>query len=208
MEYLSRYTHRTAIGNERIRAVTDSAVVFTVRADNQGGKMKVRLPGADFVRRVLLHVLPTGIKRIRHYGVLAAACKGKKLDAARADLQMPAPNPRAMESARDFLKRVARIDALHCPCCKTGQLRCVQTLAGVEVAAWPHGRTGAAQPGAALSGEASMRGNAPPRRCGPAVARAGAQARPTRSLCAGRNASGLLARHAPDGGCRAQPSCP
>ena len=129
LEYLSRYTHRTAIGNERIRAVTDSAVVFTVRADAQGDKKKVHLPGAEFVRRVLLHVLPTGIKRIRHYGVLAPACKGKKLDAARTDLQMPIPNPHAVESARDFLQRVARIDALQCPCCKTGQLRCAQTLA-------------------------------------------------------------------------------
>lgn len=132
LEYLSRYTHRTAIGNERIRALTDSAVVFTVRADDKGGMKKLHLPGAEFVRRVLLHVLPAGIKRIRHYGVLAAACKGKKLGAARADLQMPEPNPRAMESARDFLQRVARIDALRCPCCKTGHMRCVQTLAGLR----------------------------------------------------------------------------
>lgn len=130
LEYLSHYTHRTAIGNERIRDVTDQEVVFTVRADDQGGKKRVHLAGPEFVRRVLLHVLPTGIKRIRHYGVLAAACKGSKLDAARCDLQMPKPDPRAMESAQDFLKRVARIDAQRCPCCKTGQLRCVQTLAG------------------------------------------------------------------------------
>lgn len=74
-------------------------------------------------------MLLKGIKRIRHYGVLAPACKGKKLDAARAALQMPAPNPLAVESAREFLKRVARIDVQRCPCCKTGQLRCVQTLA-------------------------------------------------------------------------------
>jgi len=129
LQYLSRYTHRTAIGNERIRAVTDSEVVFTVRADEHGNKKRVRLAGPEFVRRVLLHVLPTGIKRIRHYGVLAASCKGKKLDAARRDLQVPIPNPRAIESARDFLRRVARIDAQQCPCCKSGSLRCVQTLA-------------------------------------------------------------------------------
>lgn len=129
LEYLSRYTHRTAIGNERIRAVTDSEVVFTVRADDKGGKKKIRLAGCEFVRRVLLHVLPGGIKRIRHYGVLAAACKGQKLDAARRDLQMPIPNWQAIESARDFLQRVARIDAQQCPCCECGRLRCVQTVA-------------------------------------------------------------------------------
>ena len=127
LEYLSRYTHRTAIGNERIRAITGDEVIFTVRADDQGGKKTIRLQGAEFVRRVLLHVLPTGIKRIRHYGVLAPACKGKKLDAARQDLQMPAPHPKAIESARAFLRRVARIDALQCPCCKVGRLHCVQT---------------------------------------------------------------------------------
>ena len=128
LEYLSRYTHRTAIGNERIRAITHDEVVFSVRADDRGGKKQIRLQGAEFVRRVLLHVLPTGIKRIRHYGVLAPACKGKKLDAARRDLQMPLPNAQAMESAHEFMKRVARIDALQCPCCKSGTLRCVQSV--------------------------------------------------------------------------------
>lgn len=73
--------------------------------------------------------LRTGIKRIRRYGVLAAACKGKKLDAARRDLQMPASSPRAIESARDFLQRVTRIDAQQRPRCTSGRLRCAQTLA-------------------------------------------------------------------------------
>ena len=60
LEYLSRYTHRTAIGNERIKAVTHKEVVFTVRADDQGKKRTVRLEGVEFVRRFLLHVLPKG----------------------------------------------------------------------------------------------------------------------------------------------------
>ena len=128
LEYLSRYTHRTAIGNQRIRAVDGQGVVFSVRADAKGGKRMVRLDGAEFVRRFLLHVLPTGIKRIRHYGVLASACKGAKLAQARQALAMPAPNPTALESAGEFLRRVARIDAAQCPCCKQGLLRVVQVL--------------------------------------------------------------------------------
>jgi hypothetical protein len=52
LEYLSHYTHRTAISNERIRAVTDHEVTFTVRANDKGGKRLERLPGAEFVRRV------------------------------------------------------------------------------------------------------------------------------------------------------------
>ena len=130
LEYLSRYTHRTAIGNERIRAITPTLVALTVRADDHGGKKLIRLEGTEFIARLMLHVLPTGIKRIRHYGVLASACKGAKLDAARRALQMPALNLRASESARDFMARVARADVLQCPCCKLGRLRCVATLLG------------------------------------------------------------------------------
>ncbi len=130
LEYLSRYTHRTAIGNERIKTISDSQVTFTVRADDHGGKRLERLPGAAFVGRLMQHVLPTGIKRIRHYGVLACACKGVKLDAARAALQMPLPSLQARESALDLMARVARMDVHQCPCCKLGRLRCVATLPG------------------------------------------------------------------------------
>jgi len=130
LEYLSRYTHRTAISNERIRLVTGSEVGFNVRADDHGGKRLVRLQGEEFVRRFMLHVLPTGIKRIRHYGVLASACKGVKLDAARLALHMPAINPQAIESAQAFMVRIAKIDVLLCPCCKVGRLHIVGTLPG------------------------------------------------------------------------------
>lgn len=128
LEYLSRYTHRTAISNERIRSVTPDEVAFTVRAADKGGKRLMRLPGAEFVRRFLLHVLPTGVKRIRHYGLLAAACKGVKLDAARLALQMPATNAQAVESAKDFMARVAKLDVLQCPCCQQSCLRVVAQL--------------------------------------------------------------------------------
>ncbi|MEN9437343.1 MAG: hypothetical protein RIR09_1998 [Pseudomonadota bacterium] len=130
LEYLSRYTHRTAIGNERIRAIDQKDVAFTVRADELGGKRLQRLPGAEFVRRLLLHVLPTGLKRIRHYGVLASSCKSVKLAAARQALQMPVLNPQALESVQAFMARVARIDVRLCPYCKLGQLRVIEALAG------------------------------------------------------------------------------
>jgi len=130
LEYLSRYTHRTAIGNSRIRAITPQQVTITVRADDHGGKQLVRMDGVEFVRRFLLHILPTGIKRIRHFGVLASACKRLKLTAARLALRMPAVNPRAMESAQAFMARVAKIDVLVCPCCKAGRLRTIAVLAG------------------------------------------------------------------------------
>ena len=101
-----------------------------MRANNQGGKRLERLPGVEFVRRYLLHVLPTGIKRIRHYGVLAPSCKGVKLKAARLALQMPQTNPQAMESAQGFMARVAKMDVTACPCCKVGQLHVTAVLQG------------------------------------------------------------------------------
>lgn len=130
LEYLARYTHRTAIGNERIRSITDTEVAFTVRAQSHGGKRLQRLPGVEFVRRYLLHVLPTGIKRIRHYGVLAASCKAVKLQAARSALQLPQHNARAMEDAQGFMARVSKVDVGVCPCCKLGRLHVVAVLQG------------------------------------------------------------------------------
>jgi len=133
LKYLGRYTHRTAISNERIRAINEREVAFTVRADDKGGSQRLhRLDGTEFVRRFLLHVLPTGVKRIRHYGVLASACKDKKLNAARLALQMPALNPQALESAQAFMARVARIGLGLCPCCKLGRLRTVEVVAGAK----------------------------------------------------------------------------
>jgi len=129
LEYLSRYSHRTAIGNERIKAATPSAVVFTVRANDQGGKRRVQLPTEEFIRRLLLHVLPGGVKRIRHYGVLANGCKKAQLARAREALHQPAPSAQARESAEAFLSRVAGIRRHTCPNCQ-GPLHVATVLAG------------------------------------------------------------------------------
>jgi hypothetical protein len=101
------------------------------RSDKPHAKRLVRVDGPEFVRCFMLHVLPTGIKRIRHYGVLASSCKGVKLAAARLALQMPPPNPQAMESAHAFMARVARIDVGLCPRCGLGRLRVTAVLAGL-----------------------------------------------------------------------------
>ena len=132
LEYLSRYTHRTAISNERIRAITSEEVAFNVRANDKGGKRLERLAGEEFVRRFLLHILPTGLKRIRHYAVLASSCKAVQLTAACQSLQMPQSSVQARECAHDFLARVARIDVSLCPCCKAGRMRVTRVLLGAS----------------------------------------------------------------------------
>ena len=88
----------------------------------------VKTRGAEFVRRFLLHVLPKGVKRIRHYGLLAAGCKAVTLVQARAALAMPTPNRQATESAIDFMRRIKAMDALQCPCCALGRLKIIQTV--------------------------------------------------------------------------------
>ena len=144
LDYLSRYTHRTAIGNERIKSITsEEDVVFTMRSDFEGGKRLAKLPGEEFVRRFLLHVLPGGIKRIRHYGVLANGCKKTQLRQARQALGQPAPNPPALEAARAFLQRVSTLDFLCCAQCKFGRMQVVQTLPGNRRLPAPQQSTGA-----------------------------------------------------------------
>lgn len=122
LEYLGRYTHRVAISNERLVAVDAQEVAFRVRADDAGKKRTVRLAGTEFVRRFLLHVLPMGFKRLRHYGLLAPSRKAVRLPAARDALGVPPPDPAVVESVADFMRRVARFEVAACPCCRIGRM--------------------------------------------------------------------------------------
>jgi hypothetical protein len=128
LDYLARYTHRVAISNERIVAVDDAAVRLRVRADAAGGKRTLVLDGAQFIARFLQHVLPSGFKRIRHYGLLAPAAKTARLALARHALAMPQPNAQAREDAQDFMRRVAAIEIDCCPHCGIGRWLTVQLL--------------------------------------------------------------------------------
>jgi hypothetical protein len=124
LDYLSRYTHRTAIGNERLLGMAGTRVRLRVRAPSQAikpGKRSIALEGQEFIARLLRHVLPPGFKRIRHYGLLAPAHKQARLSAARRLLEMPAPNPQACEDAQAFLRRVAAIELSRCPNCQHGR---------------------------------------------------------------------------------------
>jgi hypothetical protein len=127
LEYLGRYTHRVAISNERIVGIANDQVVFRVRADAEGKKHTLRLPGTAFIDRFLLHVLPSGFKRIRHYGLLSPARKKVGLAAARSALAVPPPEPAIIESVAAFLCRVARLESMCCPHCG-GLFRITATL--------------------------------------------------------------------------------
>jgi len=80
ISYLGRYTHRVAIANHRILSVKDTEVSFKWRDYRDGKKEKVMTLSVDeFMRRFLLHILPPGFTKIRHYGFLSSAAKKKKL---------------------------------------------------------------------------------------------------------------------------------
>jgi putative transposase/transposase-like zinc-binding protein len=84
LAYLGRYTHRVAIANSRLLALADGKVRFTWKDYRQGGMIKVMtLDASEFIRRFLLHALPDGFHRIRHYGFLANGDRGNNLALCR-----------------------------------------------------------------------------------------------------------------------------
>ena len=94
LAYLARYTHRVAIANSRLVALDKRGVTFRYKDYRRDGQARYRmmtLSADEFIRRFLLHVLPKGFHRIRHYGLLASAsCKA---NIARAKQLMDAPMP-------------------------------------------------------------------------------------------------------------------
>jgi hypothetical protein len=126
LDYLARYTYKTAISNERLRGLDDHSVSFAWRDRAHGNRRRLmRLPAQQFLERFALHVLPSGFTRIRHYGLLANRHKRALLARAAAALDIPTPQPPAPESARAFCLRVLHFDPHRCPSCGRGLLRLI-----------------------------------------------------------------------------------
>jgi Putative transposase/Transposase zinc-binding domain len=126
LAYLARYTHRIALSNDRLLSHADGNVRFRYRDRRRGNRPRtMTLPRDEFLRRFLLHVLPTGFMRIRHFGLFANRTRVAKLAAARAALQHRAPEPLAPETPVDFMRRVRGIDITRCAHCRHGQLHVV-----------------------------------------------------------------------------------
>jgi hypothetical protein len=113
LAYLSRYTHRVAISNSRLIAFNDGGVTFRYKDYRRSGaeRQQVMTIAADeFIRRFLLHVLPRGFHRIRHYGLLAGATRKAHLALARELLNVAAP-------PEDDLPGEPADACPPCPCC-------------------------------------------------------------------------------------------
>lgn len=122
LKYLARYTHRVAISNSRILAVNDTHVTFRYRDRKRDNAMRtMTLTGPEFLRRFLLHVLPKGFVRIRHFGLLANRVRKDKLAACRALLGQPVVLTQIEPDDDPPITYDPAAPRL-CPTCRTGQL--------------------------------------------------------------------------------------
>jgi hypothetical protein len=123
LAYLSRYTHRVAISNSRLIALDTNGVTFKwkdYRIEGRDRHKTMTLATAEFIRRFLMHVLPKGFHRIRHYGLLTGTAKAEMVAKARELLSVPATEPDADED-------VATAQAQQCPCCG-GRMHIIETF--------------------------------------------------------------------------------
>ena len=138
LDYLGRYTHRVAISNHRLQQLQDGRVTFAYKDYKDGHQQKLMTLSADeFLRRFLLHVLPEGFQRIRHYGLFNNRHRAENLARCRELLGVSAP---VVPPPRDYRERYRQLtgqDLLQCPQCHKGQMRRTSVLpAGAATSGW------------------------------------------------------------------------
>ena len=130
LDYLGRYTHRVALSNDRILSIHNGLVTLSYRDRKDGNRKKtLTLDAQEFIRRFLLHVLPDGFMRVRHFGFLANRSKKQALPQCRKLLGLnPALPEIPKRSAHDLLLELTGIDLSRCPSCKHGTMIVVAEL--------------------------------------------------------------------------------
>ena len=131
LKYLARYTHRVAISNARLLDFEDGMVRFRYKDYAHGNRKRVMtLTALEFVRRLLLHVLPTGFMRIRHYGILANRHRHEKLALCRRLLGSgTAAEPESSEETRETRESPSSITPTRvCPVCGAGRMIVIKEL--------------------------------------------------------------------------------
>jgi len=130
LAYLGRYTHRVALSNDRLVDHRDGRVRFRWKDYADHDRVKVMTLEADeFLRRFLLHVVPRGFMRIRHFGLLANRRKRERLAGCRRRLDHPAPTVSTPESVTDLVQRLTGVDLTRCPVCGRGRMTGTVVLA-------------------------------------------------------------------------------
>ena len=133
LAYLARYTHRVAISNSRLIALDEEGVTFKWKDYRIKGRDRLRtmtLDAAEFIRRFLLHVLPSGFHRIRHYGLFAGTVRARNIERVRQLLAAPKTAERRAEADSEA---ETPSPAHRCPCCG-GRMIIVETFEGARPA--------------------------------------------------------------------------
>jgi hypothetical protein len=131
LAYLARYTHRVAISNSRLIALDEAGVTFKWKDYRIKGRDRLKtmmLDAAEFIRRFLLHVLPSGFHRIRHYGLFAGTVRAHNIERVRQLLAAPERPPAEADSDAETPSPAHR-----CPCCG-GRMIIVETFEGARPA--------------------------------------------------------------------------
>jgi hypothetical protein len=125
MDYLGRYTHRVAISNDRVVHMEGDQVTFRYRDRSDNNTVKyMNLHAEEFIRRFLMHVLPDGFMKIRHYGILSNRSRRTKLVVAKTLLGVSHPDSTTdvKETWQDLLTRITGSDPRICPHCGKGRM--------------------------------------------------------------------------------------
>jgi len=126
LQYLGRYTHRVALSNGRLLRMDQRTVTFRYKDYRHGGVLReMTLAGAEFVRRLSLHILPPGFTKIRHYGLLGNNRRSKEIPAARAALER---SPWRVDLAPTQTPPPPQAEPAHCPRGQGQDLICVGRL--------------------------------------------------------------------------------
>ena len=130
LKYLARYTHRVAISNQRLISLEDGRVTFRWKNYARGSELAtMTLSAEEFIRRFLLHVLPKGFVKIRHFGFLANRCRRDNLLLCRELLAASSTGPPGLapRDSRSDEPEAGKAD--RCPRCKLGSMRMLEILA-------------------------------------------------------------------------------
>jgi hypothetical protein len=128
LEYLGRYTHRVAISNHRIVSLNDEMVTFKYKNRKTNQMEKTTIKAVEFIRRFLLHALPKGFVRIRHFGFLTNRNRTKNLAKIRQLHALPEIEKIVEKSIEEMMLKLAGIDIVLCPCCKKGKMQIVAEI--------------------------------------------------------------------------------
>ena len=128
LKYLGRYTHRVAIANSRLTSLKDGMVSFRYKDRKNNRVKQITISAVKFIRRFLIHTLPQGFVRIRHYGFLANRVRNTNLSFIRRLLKLPSQLLKLTHTLENIMLKLTGIDITLWPCCKKGKMQLIAEI--------------------------------------------------------------------------------